>query len=286
VTGGTLTNLSGTVTYGTFTSTGAGQFALTLTWDAINALQAITFVGNTSVSYEATFRDSLSNTVAGDVTLELLCGNGASPNGACSGTCVDLTSSDNCGACGATCSASVGATCTSPGICAFTTDINAGNAPVTFSDRNVTCAASCAQATAGATCTSATADLLDGTSVPMSCTQSAATYPVSTTTPFTTSDFICECTIFDNYYKSDIGSCASICSSAGETSCMGLLAEGNGFQLAEPCSAPYLYGDWDNLVANLDETSDGGVLGENPSTFNLSDVPVDIGCNCQVAATP
>jgi hypothetical protein len=296
LTGGTLTDVTGATSFGSFTESSAGNYTMTLTWAAINTARPITFVGESALTVEATFTDSANLHQSKSLDLELLCGNGASPNAACSGTCVDLSTSTDCGSCGATCPGS--STCASPGSCTFTTSIDVGEGPAiageaTAGTPSVTCTTACSSATTGitgATCTSATATLVDGTSPAIGCGVSGLTYSTSQTVSYTADLVYCQCSSTEGFYKLTSGNCSSICTSGGVSTCIGLGTAQNELDgtgaYVDSCSAPYVYADWDDVVPTAETEADGGFEGQNATTVSLKDAPVSIGCNCQVAPTP
>jgi hypothetical protein len=294
--GGTVTNAAGTITYGTFTaSSTAGTYTLSLTWTAVNAAQTINFVGEEALPLYASFTDSASHHATRSTDIELVCGNGASPNAACSGACTDLSTDGDCGACGAACPGS--ATCASPGTCTFTTSIDVGQGPelpfgfggtVTAGSPGVSCTSSCAATQTGATCQSALATLVDSSSVDIECGTTGLSYKTTSTVSYTADDIACQCDANDAVDKTKTGTCASICAENGFSSCMGVVATDDDFfstsgAYIDSCTAPYVYANWTSIAATYTTEADGGYGGENTTTLSLADAPVTIGCTCQVA---
>lgn len=111
--GGTLLSPGGG-TYGSFaTESDEGAYALTLSWSAINTIEAISFGTSEDRTFIARFYDQAGNSTDAEAIVELAC---RQPEyGACAGQCLDLlTDVENCGACGRVCSGEVG-TCTEGG---------------------------------------------------------------------------------------------------------------------------------------------------------------------------
>ncbi len=100
--GGSLVDADSGASYGAFTSGGAaGSFALTLTWGALGAVEAIdappSGVGR---SFRAVFLDKAGAKAEGAVDVTLRC-DGGDTKSLCAGHCADLqTDSDHCGGCG------------------------------------------------------------------------------------------------------------------------------------------------------------------------------------------
>jgi hypothetical protein len=99
--GGSLTSPDGSIQYGPF-AIGAqkGAYAITLTWDQVNQAQTINFATSQIRTFVGTFFNAQGGKVSRSTTLTLTCKGLV----ACSGSCVDLSSSDgNCGSCGNKC---------------------------------------------------------------------------------------------------------------------------------------------------------------------------------------
>jgi hypothetical protein len=296
--GGTLTNPAGTATYGTFAvSTTPGTFTFTLTWTGINALSPINFVGKTSLDFLATFSDTLGHSQSKTLAVDLTCGSGVSPNGACAGACIDLTVSPNCGACGSVCTS--GSTCSAIGKCEFPTTIYAGIMDPSSLDLvptpgglTLTCTAACGAAQPGATCVSAVATLFDGAPAGIGCDTSAVKYVATKTVLVTVTDAQCACNDGDlvGYVKDKVGSCASTCTAKGQKGCWHTIFSTNAPNAAafnyDTCSAPYAFDDWDNVALPAVRDADGGITGQVPASLTLNDSPISIDCNCAMPASP
>jgi hypothetical protein len=100
IAGGNLTDGSG-ANYGAFgTAGGQGTFTLALSWDAAQAATPINFPdGGGTRTLTATFFDNAGHSTEASLTLQLACATASL--GACSGSCVDLSSDPkNCGSSG------------------------------------------------------------------------------------------------------------------------------------------------------------------------------------------
>jgi hypothetical protein len=141
------------------------------------------------------------------------------------------------------------------------------------------CATACAQASTGATCTGATATLVDDGAGTATCSQTGASYATSATTSFTATDIYCGCADGTTPDKDQTGSCATLCGAAG---CSGVFAISavDGSTLQDGCSAPYVYGDWDTFVGNVEQTDAGPV--QTNTTLTLKDAPTSFSCSCTV----
>jgi hypothetical protein len=144
--GGSLTTPAGAV-YAPFTAIAPGQYQLTLSWDQIQAVEPIEFVGQDQRTFVARFFDSAGNTATQTVQVRLNCDSLGAEAGACGGTCTNLGGdASHCGSCSNSCLAApfpAGTRCMSGG-CQFITEIRMG-----------TCNMSCSGMVAGASCSSA-----------------------------------------------------------------------------------------------------------------------------------
>lgn len=100
ISGGVLFDLAANKTYGTFAEIDDNTYAVTLTWDEINAVDPITFNDDSDRAFRAQFTDETDLTAMMMAFLTLTCNGQAS----CEGTCTELgTEDDNCGACPVVC---------------------------------------------------------------------------------------------------------------------------------------------------------------------------------------
>lgn len=103
VIGGILSDANGGI-YGAFATTGQeGAYQMTLSWAQIQQVGSIDFAqGATGPrAFTAEFFDQAGHTVQKPITVTLDC----KGNGACGGTCLDMTQDvNNCGTCGHACS--------------------------------------------------------------------------------------------------------------------------------------------------------------------------------------
>lgn len=99
--GGTLAAPGGSV-YGSFVASSPGSYSLTLSWSAIQQVEAIEFEDVTEISrtFNASFLDSAGHSTGRSFELALHCDG----LGACDGRCTNLETTSNCGQCDNECS--------------------------------------------------------------------------------------------------------------------------------------------------------------------------------------
>ncbi len=101
VIGGSLTNQSGSVTYGALaTSSQEGAYTIELSWAEINLADPIEFTGSLERSFIASFFDTAGHETSEAIALTFAC---EFEDGACDGQCMYLSSNSNCGGCGVVC---------------------------------------------------------------------------------------------------------------------------------------------------------------------------------------
>ena len=264
-----------------------GNYSLTVRWDQLNAAASINFTGQTTATYHAIFYNAQGLHASQDISIELYCGSGASPDAACAGQCVNFTSVQACGSCTASCAGEGGGgwlaslSCEAPGVCAWET-------PIPTTSPGVTCASECV--TGGGTCTAAQLiPIYSPTGTSETCASSVTSLGSSSSVQVAT-DVItigCGCDPSGGVFpKNQTGDCASFCATLpGSSPCvftdvevMGNASEGSQpLDVHDTCSAPYSVGvgkTWDVLVqANL------------PASEPVVS-PVTMACQCQGPAGP
>jgi hypothetical protein len=264
--GGKLTNGDGTVTYGAFIATTQGTYSLTISWNQLDAIAPIAFDGATMMTFRATFYNAAGHSVSQDLAIRLYCGSGAAPDAACSGQCVQLDTTTRCGSCGAGCATSTSdlsvssVTCAAPGSCQLQGELRTLDATHFPND---SCDSTCAAAAPGGQCATATATLLDGSTQAISCGDSVTSYQ-PTSTVSATAYLYCRCGT-SYQLKTKAGSCDSLCTTA---TCTSTVFAGSTGQVADACSAPYLYAAWDSLISS------------QQITVALENRPYSIACTC------
>jgi len=100
--GGTLVDPAGG-TYGAFqTAAAEGAYTLTLRWAEIDAVRPLDFsVDGSERVFRAVFFDVAGHEVSDEISVRLDCD--GDDEGSCDGTCVSLSSNDDCGECGNSC---------------------------------------------------------------------------------------------------------------------------------------------------------------------------------------
>lgn len=90
--GGSLTSADGTVQYGSFATSGQeGSYSITVTWDALNQVESISFGTMGSRELRAVFFDVAGNMVERTTTLQLTCGGLAACDGECAPGCAAVS---------------------------------------------------------------------------------------------------------------------------------------------------------------------------------------------------
>jgi len=108
--GGTLKSEDGSISYGAFATAGQeGAYSLTLTWDALQESDDITFKTMGTRTFLAEFFDAAGHKVQQTLTLALTCNGQYACSGHCASSC--FTASMTRGTCEATCTAQHAMTC-------------------------------------------------------------------------------------------------------------------------------------------------------------------------------
>ncbi len=101
VIGGSLTNDSGTVTFGALaTESQEGAYTIELSWDEINLADPLYFTGSETRTFVARFFDTEGTEESATIDLTFAC---EFADGACDGVCMSLQNTSACGACDVQC---------------------------------------------------------------------------------------------------------------------------------------------------------------------------------------
>ena len=162
IVGGSLIDPVAGGTYGTFAASGGpGAYDMSLTWSELNAVRAINLDGTAERALRARFFDQAGHEVQSDIVITLV---GAASMSACDGicglarcggSCIDaaFNTTDNCGACGASCTVTGSFCDDSDGVnqCAcFAQDLLCGSSCVPQDASNCgTCGRQCSDSCAG-----------------------------------------------------------------------------------------------------------------------------------------